>query len=181
MYGVETDESALDPRLATSFHYDEVFGTALNRFCVQAIAGEAITPYGLGGQIRGYINIRDTVACVELTMHNPAAPGELRVYNQFTEQFSVAELAEKVRAAAFELGIEARIVHAPNPRIEAEQHYYNPKHTKLLELGLMPNLLGPELLRSMLRRIGDHADQIDRDRLQMGVRWAPERTTAPAS
>ncbi|MBA2440517.1 MAG: NAD-dependent epimerase/dehydratase family protein, partial [Thermoleophilaceae bacterium] len=168
VYGVETDESSLDPRLATSFHYDEVFGTALNRFCVQAIAGEPITPYGLGGQIRGYINIRDTVACVELTMHNPAAPGELRVYNQFTEQFSVAELAEKVRAAALEMGIEARVVHAPNPRIEAEQHYFNAKHTKLLELGLLPNLLGPELLRSMLRRIRDHADRIDRARLQMG-------------
>jgi UDP-sulfoquinovose synthase len=175
VYGVETDESALDPRLATSFHYDEVFGTALNRFCVQAVAGEPITPYGRGGQIRGYINIRDTMACVELTIRNPADPGELRVYNQFTEQFSVSELADEVRTAALEVGLEARIVHADNPRVEAEEHYYNARHTKLLELGLVPNLLGPELIRSMLHTIQRHAERIDRSKLRMGVRWAPAR------
>ena len=173
VYGVETDESAIDPRLATSFHYDEVFGTALNRFCVQAIAGEPITPYGKGGQTRGYLNIRDTMACVELALRNPAARGELRVYNQFTEQFTVNELARKVRTAAAEMGIEARIEHADNPRIEAEEHYYNAKHTNLLQLGLEPNLLGPELIRSMLSTIARHADRIDRSKLLMGVRWAP--------
>jgi UDP-sulfoquinovose synthase len=175
VYGVETDESALDPRLATSFHYDEVFGTALNRFCVQAVAGEPITPYGRGGQTRGYINIRDTMACVELTMLNPAGAGELRVFNQFTEQFTVSQLAHKVQDTARELGIEASIVHAPNPRVEAEEHYYNAKHTKLLELGLEPNLLGPELIRSMIKTIARHADKIDRSKLLMGIRWAPER------
>ena len=97
VYGVETDESALDPRLATSFHYDEVFGTALNRFCVQAVIGHPLTVYGKGGQTRGYLNIRDTVACIGLAAANPADPGELRVYNQFTEQFSVLELAERVK------------------------------------------------------------------------------------
>jgi UDP-sulfoquinovose synthase len=176
VYGVETDESALDPRLATSFHYDEVFGTALNRFCVQAVAREPITPYGRGGQIRGYINIRDTMACVELTLLNPAQPGELRVFNQFTEQFSVSELADKVHDAAAELGIAAQVVHAPNPRIEAEEHYYNAKHTKLLELGLVPNLLGPELIRSMIKTIARHGDKIDRSKLLMGIRWAPQAT-----
>jgi UDP-sulfoquinovose synthase len=173
VYGVETDESVLDPRLATSFHYDEVFGTALNRFCVQAVVGEPITPYGRGGQVRGYLNIRDTLACVELTIANPADRGELRVYNQFTEQFSVSDLADKVRGAAAEMGIEARIEHAPNPRIEAEEHYYNARHTKLLDLGLQPNLLGPELIRSMLGQIAEYADRVDRSKLLMGVRWAP--------
>jgi len=175
VYGIETDESARDPRLATSFHYDEVFGTALNRFCVQAVVGEPVTPYGLGGQTRGYINIRDTVACINLAIDNPADQGELRVYNQFTEQFTVNELAEQVCLAAAQMGIDARIEHADNPRVEAEQHYYNPKHTKLLELGLEPNLLGPELLRSMLMTIVAHADRVDRSKLLMGVRWAPER------
>ena len=178
VYGVETDESALDPRLATSFHYDEVFGTALNRFCVQAVAGEPITPYGRGGQIRGYLNIRDTMACVELTLLNPAERGELRVFNQFTEQFKVGELANKVRDAAAELGFKAHVVHAENPRIEAEEHYYNPKHTKLLELGLQPNLLGPELIRSMISTIARHADRIDRSKLVMGIRWAPPRVAS---
>ena len=118
------------------------------------------------------------MACVELALHNPADRGELRVYNQFTEQFRVDELAAKVRDAALEMGIEARIEHTENPRIEAEEHYYNPKHTKLLELGLVPNLLGPELIRSMLRTITRHADRIDRSKLLMGVRWAPRRTVA---
>ena len=173
VYGVETDETALDPRLATSFHYDEVFGTALNRFCVQAVAGEPITPYGRGGQTRGYINIRDTMACIELAVRNPADRGELRVYNQFTEQFTVNELAEAVASAARGLGYEPRVIHADNPRIEAEDHYYNAKHTKLVELGLVPNLLGPELIRSMLTTIARHADRIDRSKLMMGIRWAP--------
>jgi UDP-sulfoquinovose synthase len=179
VYGVETDESATDQRLATSFHYDEVFGTALNRFCVQAMVGEPITPYGKGGQTRGYLNIRDTMACVELAVRNPAERGELRVYNQFTEQFTVNELAEKVRDAAAELGIEARIEHAPNPRVEAEEHYYNAKHTKLLDLGLVPNLLGPELIRSMLGTIARFADRVDHSKLLMGIRWAPERARTP--
>lgn len=173
VYGVETDESALDARLATAFHYDEVFGTALNRFCVQAVAGEPITPYGRGGQTRGYINIRDTMACVELALRNPADVGELRVYNQFTETFSVNELADKVAEAALQLGYETHAAHTENPRIEAEEHYYNAKHTKLLELGLEPNLLGPELIRSMLGAIARYADRIDRSKLLMGIRWAP--------
>jgi UDP-sulfoquinovose synthase len=178
VYGVETDESARDARLATSFHYDEVFGTALNRFCVQAIAGEPITPYGKGGQTRGYLNIRDTMACVELALLNPAEPGELRVFNQFTEQFTVNELAQRVRAGARAVGIDALIEHLDNPRIEAEQHYYNAKHTKLLDLGLVPNLLGPELIRSMLHTIGRYADRIDRSKLQMGITWAQGKPAA---
>ena len=179
VYGLETDESAMDPRLATSFHYDEVFGTALNRFCVQVVCGEPITPYGRGGQTRGYINIRDTVACVELALANPAERGEMRVYNQFTEQFTVNEVAQKVADAAAELGFQASIQHAENPRIEAEEHYYNPRHTKLLELGLVPNLLGPELIGSMLRTIARHADRVDRSKLVMGVRWDDRTRRAP--
>jgi len=181
VYGVETDESALDPRVATSFHYDEVFGTALNRFCVQAVAGEPITPYGRGGQTRGYINIRDTMACVELAIRNPADRGELRVYNQFTEQFTVNQLAAQVAESATELGFQPNVVHTDNPRVEAEEHYYNAKHTKLIELGLVPNLLGPELIRSMLHRIERYVDRVDRSKLLMGIRWAPRERVVSAS
>jgi UDP-sulfoquinovose synthase len=181
VYGVETDESAMDDRLATSFHYDEVFGTALNRFCVQAVAGEPITVYGKGGQTRGYLNIRDTLQCVELAVQNPAEPGEMRVYNQFTEQFSVAELAEKVSEAARHMGLSPEVVHAPNPRIELEDHYYNAKHSKLLELGLQPHYLGEELIDSMIAKIQRYASRIDRNQLVMGVRWAPTlREKTPA-
>ena len=178
VYGVETDESALDPRLATSFHYDEVFGTALNRFCVQAVIGHPLTVYGKGGQTRGYLNIRDTVQCVAIAVANPADPGELRVYNQFTEQFSVLELAERVREAAGHLGWKATIEHSPNPRKEAEDHYYNARHQKLLELGLQPRFLDEELIDTMLAKIADHRDRIDPATLVQNVRWIPERSAS---
>ncbi len=173
VYGVETDESALDPRLATSFHYDEVFGTALNRFCVQAAIGHPLTVYGKGGQTRGYLNIRDTIACVGIAVANPAERGELRVFNQFTEQFSVMELAERVTAAAEHLGWTVTVEHTRNPRKELEEHYYNAKHSKLIELGLQPRLLNEELIDTMLFRIKAHEDRVDRSTLIQDVRWVP--------
>src|SRR5438094_1246265 len=104
VYGVHTDETALDPRLATRFDYDDVWGTALNRFCVEAAIDHPITVYGKGGQTRGFLDIRDTLQCVELAILNPPAEGEYRVFNQFTEQFSVQDLAEKVRDGAEKIG-----------------------------------------------------------------------------
>jgi UDP-sulfoquinovose synthase len=178
VYGIETDESALDPRLATSFHYDEVFGTALNRFCVQAVIGHPLTVYGEGGQTRGYLNIRDTIQCVGLAVANPADPGELRVYNQFTELFSVLELAERVRDAGAHLGFDVAIDHVANPRREAERHYYNAKHTKLLELGLKPRYLSEELIDTMLGTIERHREQVNRDVIVQGVKWVPDALTA---
>jgi len=181
VYGVETDESALDPRLATSFHYDEVFGTALNRFCVQAVIGHSLTVYGKGGQTRGYLNIRDTIACIAIAAANPADRGELRVYNQFTEQFSVLELAQRVKTAAEHLGWDVTIEHTVNPRKELEEHYYNAKHQKLLELGLEPRLLGEELIDTMLDKIKAHQQLIDPSTLIQNVRWVPEPRREPVS
>jgi UDP-sulfoquinovose synthase len=177
VYGLETDDTALDRRLATSFHYDEVFGTALNRFCVQAAIGHPLTVYGKGGQTRGYLNIRDTIQCVALAAANPAAPGELRVYNQFTEQFTVLELAERVKAAAAHLGWDVTIEHSRNPRKESEEHYYNARHSKLLDLGLKPTLLNEELIDTMLLKIADQRDRIDPTTLVQNVRWVPEPLT----
>jgi UDP-sulfoquinovose synthase len=174
VYGIETDETALDPRLATSFHYDEVFGTALNRFVVQAVIGHPITVYGEGGQTRGYLNIRDTIQCVGLAVANPADAGELRVFNQFTELFSVTELAERVRDAAAHLGREVVIERIPNPRKEAERHYYNAKHTKLLELGLQPRFLSEELIDTMIDTIDRHKEHVNRDVILQGVKWVPD-------
>ena len=179
VYGVETDDSALDPRLATSFHYDEVFGTALNRFCVQAVIGRPLSVYGKGGQTRGYLNIRDTIACIALAIANPADRGELRVYNQFTEQFSVLELAERVKTAGEHLGWDVAIEHAPNPRKELEEHYYNARHQKLLDLGLRPRLLGEELIDTMLHKIMANRDLIDPATLVQNVRWVPESLREP--
>ena len=178
VYGVATDESELDGRLATSFHYDEVFGTALNRFCVQAIAGIPLTVYGKGGQTRGFLNIRDTLRCVELAILNPPRAGEYRAFNQFTQSFSVLDLARTVQHQAQKLGISVAINHLPNPRVEAEAHYYNPRHQKLLDLGLQPHLLSDVLVDSMLVAIRDHAQSIRRDVILPRVTWDGTATAA---
>ena len=172
VYGIETDQTELDPRLATSFHYDEVFGTALNRFCVQAVAGIPLTVYGRGGQTRGFLNIRDTLRCVELSILNPPQTGEYRVFNQFTETFSVLQLAELVCQQAGKLGIKARVDHLENPRIEAEAHYYHARHQKLLDLGLEPHMLCDVLIDSMLKEIRNHAGRIKPNIIMPRVRWA---------
>ncbi len=177
VYGTVTDETALDPGLVNRFDYDEVFGTALNRFCVQAAIEHPLTVYGKGGQTRGFLDIRDTVRCVELACLNRAARGEFRVFNQFTEQFSVLELAEMVRVAGKRLGFEVMVDHLPDPRVEAEEHYYNAKHTKLAQLGLKPHLLSESLLDSLVNIALEHRDRVDSTLLMPRVNWRNVRNT----
>jgi UDP-sulfoquinovose synthase len=174
VYGIETEETSQDERLCTRFDYDEVFGTVLNRYCVQAVIGHPLTVYGKGGQTRGFLNIRDTLQCVELAVENPAEQGEYRVFNQFTEQFSVGELAELVQKSGEEIGLDVEIQHLENPRVEAEEHYYNATHTKLLDLGLKPTRLGEELVESMLHAIERHKDRVIAAAIDPHVRWKPE-------
>jgi UDP-sulfoquinovose synthase len=171
VYGIETEETKLDERLVTRFDYDELFGTALNRFCLQAVIGHPLTAYGKGGQTRGYLNILDTLQCVELACLNPAGEGEFRVFNQFTEQFSINELAEIVREAALHHGLVVEPVHVENPRVELEEHYYNAKHTKLLDLGLKPHLLSETLIDSMFTAIERYKDRVIADRIDPRTRW----------
>jgi UDP-sulfoquinovose synthase len=171
VYGIETDETKLDPRLITRFDYDDVFGTALNRFCVQAVIGHPLTVYGKGGQTRGYLNILDTLQCVELAVLNPAAAGEMRVYNQFTEQFSVVELAELVQKAGAEYGLDVAVESISNPRVELEEHYYNAKHSKLMDLGLQPHLLSETLVESMFGVIERHKDRVITDHILPRDTW----------
>jgi len=173
VYGIETEETKLDERLLTRFDYDDVFGTALNRFCLQAVIGHPLTVYGKGGQTRGYLNIVDTIQCVELAVANPAAAGEMRVYNQFTEQFSVTELAELVQKAGADFGIDVSIEAIENPRVELEQHYYNAKHTKLMDLGLKPDLLSETLVESMFAQIDRYKDRAILDHILPRDRWRP--------
>lgn len=177
VYGIDTPESALDERLCTSFNYDECFGTALNRFCVQAVVGLPLTLYGKGGQTRGFLDIRDTMQCVELAANNPASPGEMRVYNQFTEQFNVTQLAEIVVRAAKDLGVKATVTHTPNPRVEKEEHYYNAKHTKLLDLGLQPHKLSDTLVESVITTIQRYRHRILDDVIMPKTTW---RKPSPA-
>lgn len=172
VYGMFTDETELNDDFLPFFSYDELFGTVLNRFIVQAVAGYPLTVYGKGGQTRGYLNIKDTLNCVRLSLDNPAAKGELRIFNQFTETFSVNDLADRVQAAAKHFDLDVDIKKIENPRKELEEHYYNPKHTGLLNLGLSPNLLSEDVLHMMMHKVIEHRNSIEQHKIFRGTRWA---------
>ena len=175
VYGTLTDEVAMDEALINRLDYDEVFGTVLNRFCVQAAIGQPLTVYGKGGQTRGFLDIRDTVRCVELACLTPANRGECRVYNQFTEQFSVLDLAKKIEEAGKGLGLRVEVDHIPDPRVEAEQHYFNAKHSKLLDLGLKPHFLSDSLLDSLMNIALKYKDRVDPTMMLPQVNWREPR------
>ena len=178
VYGQETPETSLHPDLATRFDYDAVFGTVLNRFCVQAVVGHPLTVYGKGGQTRGMLDIRDTLACVELACLNPAAEGEFRVFNQFTESFTVDQLADMV-VDAFPGRVE--VEHLDDPRVEAQEHYYRAAHTKLLDLGLVPHLLNRATISSLLAVADRHRDRVDPVAILPTVHWNETASTLPTS
>lgn len=180
VYGLSTEEADLDKRLMPNFHYDDIFGTVVNRFLVQAVAGIPLTVYGRGGQIRGYLNLKDTLQCVSLAAEAPPRLGEMRIFNQFTEQFSVNELAERVQRVGNEMGLGVEIRAVPNPRKEREEHYYSPVHSGLLELGLKPHYLTDEVVAGMLSEILNHKDHIDSGKIMPRVSWNPSAGTALA-
>ncbi|MCC5606462.1 NAD-dependent epimerase/dehydratase family protein [Nostoc sp. CHAB 5834] len=171
VYGVLTEETGMDELLINRLDYDGVFGTALNRFCIQAAIGHPLTVYGKGGQTRGFLDIRDTVRCVELAIANPAEAGEFRVFNQFTEQFSVGDLALMVKKAGNAIGLNVEINHLDNPRVEKEEHYFNAKNTKLLDLGLQPHLLSDSLLDSLLNFAIKYQTRVDHKQILPKVSW----------
>ena len=168
VYGVETEQSVRDPRLSTRLDYDHVFGTVLNRFCIQAALGHPLTIYGRGEQIRAFLDIRDTVRCIELAALNPAKPGEFRVFNQITEQFSLIQLAELVKES---YPGKVTVEYLEDPRVEALNHYYNAQHTKLTELGLEPHLLSNTLIESLFGVIEKYKDRVVPEMIRPGVKW----------
>ncbi len=171
VYGVLTDQTAIDDVLINRLDYDGVFGTALNRFCIQAAIGHPLTIYGKGGQRRSFLDIRDTVRCVEIALCKPAEKGEFRVFNQFTEQFNILELAEMVRHVGDELGLNVELQHIPNPRVEKEEHYYNARNTQLRDLGLAPHCLSDSLLDSLVNFAIRFKDRVDRAQILPQVTW----------
>jgi UDP-sulfoquinovose synthase len=171
VYGVLTEETGMDELLINRLDYDGVFGTALNRFCIQAAIGHPLTVYGSGGQTRSFLDIRDTVRCVELAIATPAEPGEFRVFNQFTELFSVGDLALMVKKAGSSIGLNVEIDHIDNPRVEKEEHYFNAKNTNLLNLGLQPHLLSDSLLDSLLNFATKYKHRVDNTQILPKVSW----------
>ena len=171
VYGISTEETQIDRRLRTIFNYDEIFGTVLNRFIVQAVIDYPLTVYGEGGQTRGYLNINDTLQCVYLSHTNPAPKGSLRIFNQIIETFTVNELAAIVQRVGAKMGLEVSVNHLENPRKEAEEHYYNPTYQGLLELGVKPHYLTDEVMAEMITIVTDHKENIRQEVIIKGVRW----------
>ncbi|MEM9816741.1 MAG: NAD-dependent epimerase/dehydratase family protein [Cyanobacteria bacterium P01_D01_bin.6] len=171
VYGVLTEETGMDELLINRLDYDGVFGTALNRFCIQAAVGHPLTVYGKGSQTRAFLDIRDTVRCIEIAVSNPANPGEFRVFNQFTEMFSVNDLAKQVRQAGSTLGVKVEVQNLENPRVEAEEHYFNAKNTSLLDLGLQPHYLSDSLLDSLLNFATKYKGRVDQSQILPKVKW----------
>ncbi|WP_085508564.1 NAD-dependent epimerase/dehydratase family protein [Thalassobacillus devorans] len=171
VYGLHTNETKMDPMLVNRVDYDGVFGTALNRFLIQAATGHDLTVYGSGKQTRSFLNIEDTVRCVQIAAENPADKGEFRVFNQFTEYFSVKELADKVQKIAKEKGLKTEIAYLENPRIEPEDHYYHAVNTRLRELGLEPHLLTDEVLHDILQTVIEHKDRVIKENVLPSITW----------
>lgn len=171
VYGVGTEQTRRLPVLATRFDYDEVFGTVINRYCAQALAGVPLTVYGRGGQTRGFIYLEDVMRCIELLLGSPPDAGKFRTVNQFAETWSVGELADAVRAAAHEAGIKATVERVANPRIEKEEHFYQPVHEVLPRLGLKATPLTQPILQDMLEYLRPYAGRIDREVIMPKTLW----------
>lgn len=171
VYGIETEESGIDDRLKTIFNYDEIFGTIINRFIVQAIVDYPLTVYGKGGQTRGYLNIKDTLQCIHISEQNPPEEKGLQIYNQIMETFSVNELAARVQRVGKILGYDVKINHLENPRKEAEDHYYNPVYQGLLELGVKPHYLTDEVMQKIFSVVERFKNTIRKDVIYKGIKW----------
>lgn len=171
VYGFETEESQIDTRLNTIFNYDEIFGTIINRFLVQAVIDYPLTVYGQGDQTRGFLNIKDTLQCVQTSADNPASKGELRIFNQITETLSANQIANKIQSVGESIGLNVKIDHIENPRLEAEEHYYNPTYQGLVDLGFKPNYFTDEVVKDMLGKVLEHKDNIDREVIMKGIKW----------
>ena len=181
VYGTHTEQTALSPALANRYDYDHIFGTVLNRFCVQAALGQPLTVYGSGGQTRSFLDIRDTVRCVEIALEHPARPGEYRVFNQFTEMFSVTELADRVARVAGASGFLCQVAHVENPRVERESHYYNCVNTNLRSLGLEPTPLADATIAGLIALAREHAGRVDARLIPPRVAWRGDGTPPDAS
>ena len=171
VYGIETEETKIDERLKTIFNYDEIFGTIINRFITQAVVGYPLTVYGKGGQTRGYLNIKDTLQCVHKSAISPVKHGELRIFNQIMETFSVNQLAEKVHRIGIKRNHKVEINHIENPRKELEEHYYNPVFQGLEDIGVKPHYLTDDIINNMFKIVESFCKNIRKDVIFRGIKW----------
>jgi UDP-sulfoquinovose synthase len=177
VFGTRARDDVADTRLLTRFDVDQCFGTVVNRFCAQAVIGHPLTPFGAGRQRRGFLPLRDSIQCLALALENPPSAGEYRVFNQFAEVYDVTNLALMVQRAARELGLPVEIVAVDNPRLEREDHFYQPDHHHLRDLGYVPTLDIEAELRTMIADLAGYRSRIEamRDVLIPDIRWDGSR------
>ena len=177
VFGTRIVEMGADPRLRSRLDFDQCFGTAINRFCCQAVIGHPLTLFGLGRQKRGFLPLTDSMTCLRLAVENPPDRGEYRVFNQFENAYTVTELAHMVRSVAADLGIAAQIRQYDNPRAEMEEHYYQPDRQRLVDLGYQPTRDIKAVMREMMLDLLDNRDRIEAhaDALIPDIRWDGRR------
>ncbi|MEW6139816.1 MAG: NAD-dependent epimerase/dehydratase family protein [Thermodesulfobacteriota bacterium] len=173
VYGTWISEMGDDERLLTRFDFDQCFGTAINRYCAQAVIGQPLTPYGKGHQRRGFLPLRDSMQCLTLAIENPAQAGECRVFNQFEEVYDLTDLALKVQKVGRILGLDVEVRNVENPRMELEEHYFNPDHQHLLDLGYQPTHDMEAELERMLKDLIRYRGRIEArsESLIPDIRW----------
>ena len=173
VFGTQIDEMGDDPRLRSRLDFDQAFGTAINRFCCQAVIGHPLTIFGAGKQKRGFLPLRDSVHCMALTIENPPAEGEYRVFNQFEETYSIVELANMVQEVGNALGLNVEIYEYDNPRHEAAEHYFNPDRQHLLDIGYEPSHDVKSEMRIMIKDLMENKSRImeKKEILVPDIRW----------
>lgn len=173
VFGTRIDEMGDDERLCTRFDFDQCFGTSLNRFCTEAVIGHPLSPFGAGKQKRGFLPLRDSMQCLAIAINNPPQEGQYRVFNQFEEVYSVTQLAEKVKRVGDEFGLNVKVSNIENPRKEMEDHYYNPDHRHLLDLGYKPTHDVEQEIRIMLKDLIKYRSRIEEkmEVLIPDIRW----------
>lgn len=173
VFGTQIDQMKDDARLKSRLDFDQCFGTAINRFCCQAVVGHPLTLYGAGGQTRGFLPLRDSMQCLTIAIENPPKEGEYRVFNQFEECYTLEQLAIKVQEVAAEVGLTVDVRHYDNPRKELEHHYFNPDRNHLIELGYQPTHDVKAEIKIMLNDLKRYETRIlDKlDILVPDIRW----------
>jgi len=160
VYGTRIANSWADERLCTRLDFDQAFGTAINRFCCQAVIGHPLTPYGKGKQTRGFLPLKDSMQCLTLALENPPTAGEYRVFNQLEDIYAVRDVAKAVQRVGNRLGLSVAIQAMENPRREKEEHYYRVDHQHLLDLGYKPTRDMDTEIQDMLEDLLPHRERI---------------------
>lgn len=171
VYGL-LDLSDQNDILNTCFNYDEYFGTVINRFILQALIDHPLTIYGEGNQTRGIIHIDDSIKCMHLSELNPPKSGEMNIYNQISETMSINQIAKHVSEYfKIKFNKEVSIKFFDNPRIEKNNHYYNPTYSKLNDLGFEPQLLSLESIDHIVKKLLKYKNLIDKKLFDPQFNW----------